>query len=296
MLGSVFALGCAFFWGSSVILFKLAGNVFSPIALNIYKSIVAMVLVSLTMLILGIPFFPDHDARVWWTLVLSGISGITLADIFYFMALNRLGAGMVAVVECLYLPCVLFFSFIFLGEHLGLKGIIGSILVLSAILVGSQPFRKLDTRVENKPSTSLSGIISGIFAMVFLALGIVIAKGVLDQTDVFWATLVRVTAGCAGLIPIVLLHPKRKKYIGELKFSKAWFLAFPASVSGNYIALVLWVAGMKYTSASRAAVLNQLSVIFIFIMATVLLKEKMTRQRLAAIMIALTGAYLVIFN
>ena len=67
-------------------------------------------------------------------------------------------------------------------------------------------------------------------------------------------------------------------------------------MSGNYIALVLWVAGMKYTTASRAAVLNQLSVIFIFIMATVLLKEKMTRQRLAAIMIALTGAYLVIFN
>ncbi len=31
-------------------------------------------------------------------------------------------------------------------------------------------------------------------------------------------------------------------------------------------------------------------------MATVLLKEKMTAQRLAAILIAVAGAYLVIFN
>ncbi len=295
-MGSIFALGCAFFWGSSVILFKKAGTVFSPVALNIYKSIVAMILVSLTMLVLGLPFFPEVDARVWWTLALSGFSGITLADMFYFMALNRLGAGMVAVVECLYLPCVLFFSFIFLGEHLGTQGIIGSIMVLSAILVGSLPLQGLKAGAENNGATSPLGIITGVLAMVFLALGIVIAKEVLDQAEVFWATLVRVTAGCAGLIPIVLLHPKRKKYIGELKFSKTWLLAFPASVSGNYIALVLWVAGMKYTTASRAAVLNQLSVIFIFIMATVLLKEKMTAQRLSAILIAVAGAYLVIFN
>ncbi|MCW8800724.1 MAG: EamA family transporter, partial [Desulfobacter sp.] len=79
-------------------------------------------------------------------------------------------------------------------------------------------------------------------------------------------------------------------------FSKAWLNAFPATVSGNYIALLLWVAGMKYTTASRAGVLNQMSTIFLFILATVWLKEKMTAQRLAAILLAIAGAYLVIFN
>ncbi|MCG8552417.1 MAG: DMT family transporter, partial [Desulfobacterales bacterium] len=111
-MGSAFALACAFFWAFAVILFKKAGENFSPIALNIYKSVVAVVLIGLTMLVLGIPFFPDTTPRVWWILILSGVLGITLADIFYFSSLNHLGAGMVAVVECLYLPCVLIFSYI----------------------------------------------------------------------------------------------------------------------------------------------------------------------------------------
>ncbi|WP_020586594.1 DMT family transporter [Desulfobacter curvatus] len=294
-MGSAFALACAFFWAFAVILFKKAGESFSPIALNIYKSIVAMALIGLTMFVMGVPFFPDVTPRVWWILILSGLLGITLADIFYFSALNRLGAGMVAVVECLYLPGVLVFSYILLSERMGIWGIIGSGLVLCAILVGAVPLQDLNSGNRRK-GQNLLGICAGSLAMMFMALGIVIAKDVLDQADVFWATFIRVTAGLIGLVPIVLCHPERIRFARELKFSKAWFNAFPATVSGNYIALVLWVAGMKYTTASRAAVLNQMSTIFLFILATVWLKEKMTAQRLAAIVLAVAGAYLVIFN
>ncbi len=294
-MGSIFALTSAFFWAFAVILFKKAGKTFSPITLNIYKSFMAMILIGLTMLVLGIPFFPDVEPRVWWILVLSGISGITLADIFYFSSLNQLGAGSVAVVECLYLPCVLVFSYILLDERMGILGIIGSTLVLCAILVGEMPLKDV-TSGNTYKGQNIWGICSGFLAMMFLALGIVIAKEVLDQADVFWATFVRVGAGLVGLVPIVLCHPKRMQFARELKFSKAWFNAFPATVSGNYIALVLWVAGMKYTTASRAAVLNQMSTIFLFILATVWLKEKMTGQRLAAIVLAVAGAYLVTFN
>jgi len=294
-MGSAFALACAFFWAFAVILFKKAGESFSPIALNIYKSVVAMALIGLTMLVMGIPFFPDVAPRVWWMLVLSGLFGITLADIFYFFALNRLDAGMVAVVECLYLPGVLGFSYLLLGERMGVLGIIGSVLVLCAILVGAGPLKDLKPGTIHK-GPNLWGICAGFLAMMFMALGIVIAKDVLDQADVFWATFIRVTAGLIGLVPIVLCHPERKRFVQELKFSKAWFNAFPATVSGNYIALVLWVAGMKYTTASRAGVLNQMSTIFLFILATVWLKEKMTAQRLAAILLSVAGAYLVILN
>jgi drug/metabolite transporter (DMT)-like permease len=294
-MGSAFALACAFFWAFAVILFKKAGESFSPIALNIYKSVVAMALIGLTMFLMGLPFFPDAAPRVWWVLSLSGILGITLADIFYFFALNRLGAGMVAVVECLYLPGVLGFSYILLGERMGISGVIGSILVLSAILVGAAPLKNSEP-VTMRTGPNMWGLCAGILSMMFMALGIVIAKDVLNQADVFWATFVRVAAGLIGLVPIVLCHPERMRFARELKFSKAWLNAFPATVSGNYIALVLWVAGMKYTTASRAAVLNQMSTIFLFILATVWLKEKMTAQRLAAILLAVAGAYLVMLN
>ncbi|MCG8614666.1 MAG: DMT family transporter [Desulfobacterales bacterium] len=302
MLGSVFALSSAFFWALAVILFKKAGNTFSPISLNIYKSVVAFVLIGITMVVLGIPFFPDVGFRAWGLLILSGFVGITLADICFFTALNRLGAGMVAVVECLYLPNVLLFSFLLLNERLSTVGIIGSMLVLSAVAVGSLSPEELkpeelksDDETQLKRSR-LSGIIAGVLAMIFLALGIVMIKDVLEQTDVFWATLVRVTSGCITLSAIVFFHPKRRQYLSEFTWSKSLLTALPASVIGNYVALLFWVAGMKYTTASRAGTLNQMSTIFIFIMAAVILKERITKQKLIAICMAVTGAYLTMFS
>lgn len=293
MLGSLFALSSAFFWASAVILFKKSGDVFSPVTLNIYKSIVALVLVFATMLVLNIPFFPDRPLNDWLLLALSGFLGITLADLFFFIALNRLGAGLVAIVECLYLPSVLLFSFLLLGESLSIGGIIGGILVLSAVVVGSA--RRTKDAVPVPGQQTASGIFAGVLAMIFLALGIVIIKEVLEQTDVFWATLVRVSAAIVSLMALVFCHPGRTTYLRELKFSRAWFTALPASVCGNYVALILWVAGMKYTTASRAAILNQMSTIFIFILAAVFLKERITPSRTVAICLAVTGACLTIF-
>ena len=301
MLGSVFALSSAFFWALAVILFKKSGDNFSPLSLNIYKSVVALVLITLTMLVLGIPFFPDVEPSAWVLLALSGFLGITLADILFFTALNHLGAGLVAIVECIYLPSVLFFSFFLLGEQLGPTGILGSLLVLSAIFVGSITKKELKQKTKITRRTrynrdTMVGVISGLLSVVLMALGIVMIKGVLEHTNVFWATLVRVIAGCITLFAIVIFHPGRKKYIEELKFSRAWLTALPASVSGNFIALLFWVAGMKYTTASQAAILNQMSTIFIFILAAVWLKETITVQKAIAICLAFTGACLTIFT
>jgi drug/metabolite transporter (DMT)-like permease len=296
MMGSLFALGSAFFWAGAVILFKKSGETFSPISLNIYKSIVGLLLVSATMLLLGIPFFPEQPLNSWLLLSLSGFLGITLADLFFFMALNRLGAGMAAIVECLYLPCVLFFSFMLLDEHLGLGGISGGLLVLAAVLVGSFQKKDLTLTPGPAPASRVPAIIAGVFAMIFLALGIVIIKEILTHTDVFWATLVRLGAAIVTLMILVICHPGRKRFLSELKWSRSWLVALPASICGNYIALVLWVAGMKYTTASRAAILNQMSTIFIFILAAVFLKEKITVNKGVGIFMAISGALLTIFT
>ncbi len=347
MLGLILSLGAAFFWAGGVILFKKSGEAFSPISLNIYKSIVAFILVVFTMLFFRIPFVPDKPVNDWLLLAASGFIGITLSDILFFMALNRLGAGVMAIVECLYLPCVIFFSFILLGEHLSVGAVIGGIMVLAAIVVGSaakpgtegQCIPELcipeqcntyigntgnentvkknlgngnnaaggntDNRAEiinsadgnsSGDNTYLFGLIAGFLSMISVAIGIVIIKELLETTGVLWATMVRVGAAIVSLMILVLFLPKKKQYFKELKFSKAWLTAFPASVSGNFLALLCWIGGMKYTSASRAAILNQMSTIFIFILAAVFLKEKITTNKSIAILLAVSGACITIFT
>ncbi len=142
----------------------------------------------------------------------------------------------------------------------------------------------------------MPAIIAGVLSMIFMALGIVIIKEVLAHTDVFWATLVRLGAAIVTLLILVACHPGKQRFYSELKWSKSWLVALPASISGNYIALILWVAGMKYTSASQAAILNQMSTIFIFILAAIFLREKITANKGIAIVIAISGALLTIFT
>ena len=65
------------------------------------------------------------------------------------------------------------------------------------------------------------------------------------------------------------------------------------SFLGTFLSVILWLAGYKYTLAGRAAIYNQLSTIFIIILAAIILKEVMTKKKWAAVTLALTGAFIV---
>ncbi len=288
IIGITCSIAAALFWSVAIILFKKSGDNFSPMALNLFKCTVTLVLLILTLLLCGIDFFPEKPAYDWIMFCVSGLLGIALADTIFFIALSRLGAGMIAIVDCLYLPIVIFISFVFLDEILGIKGLFGASLVLIAIFVGS----------ASKKSISVTGIdffigiILGIFAIILIAGSIVMLKRLLEDTNVLWASFARVLAGTLGLYLVVLLSPARKKLLAELYPSKTWFSALPASVAGNYIAMIAWLAGMKYTMVSVAAVLNQLSTVFIFILAAIFLKEPVTLPRVSATILAVSGAIL----
>ena len=64
---------------------------------------------------------------------------------------------------------------------------------------------------------------------------------------------------------------------------------------GGYLAMMLWLGGMKYTQASVAAALNQTTNVFLFILAGWVLKEAITRQRAVGIVLGVGGAFLVTF-
>ncbi len=130
VIGILCSTGAAFFWAAAVIMFKKSGETFSPMALNLFKGVVTLFLLVPTLWCAGEPLFPVRPANDWVLFCISGLLGITLADTFFFMALKRLGASRWAVVDCLYLPCIILISALFLNESIGLKGLFGALLVI----------------------------------------------------------------------------------------------------------------------------------------------------------------------
>jgi drug/metabolite transporter (DMT)-like permease len=60
--------------------------------------------------------------------------------------------------------------------------------------------------------------------------------------------------------------------------------------------MIFWLGGMKLAPASVAAVLNQTSNVFVFLLAAVFLRERITRTRLAGILLGVAGAFVVMFG
>lgn len=288
LFGILCSMGAALFWATAVIMFKKSGETFSPMALNLFKGVVTLILLIPTLWIAGVAMFPARPANDWILFSISGVLGITLADTFFFMALKRLGAGLWAVVDCLYLPLIILMSALFLDESIGFKGMLGALLVISAIGAGSCS----GSTVIIPRHDLIAGLFFGVLAVALIAGSIVMVKPLLDQTHVLWASFVRLLAGVAGLLLIALIHPQRFDILGVLMPSPEWKTALPASIVGNYLAMLAWLAGFKYTLVSVAAILNQLSTIFTFILAAVFLKEPVTLPRLIAIVLAVSGALL----
>ncbi len=62
---------------------------------------------------------------------------------------------------------------------------------------------------------------------------------------------------------------------------------------GPFLATLFWISGFKYLTAGRAAIYNQMSTVFIILLAWLVLKEKMTPRKTAGLVLAIAGAVLV---
>ena len=83
IIGITCSAAAALFWAVAIILFKKSGDHFSPMALNLFKCTVTLVLLIPTLLLCGVEFFPDKPAYDWIMFCVSGLLGIALADTLF---------------------------------------------------------------------------------------------------------------------------------------------------------------------------------------------------------------------
>ncbi|MFH1417214.1 MAG: DMT family transporter [Planctomycetota bacterium] len=296
ILGHTCAILTALTWAFAMVCFKLSGERVAPLALNLFKNVVGLTLLVLTLWGMwamgrgdGIAIILDAPSRDIWLLLISGVIGIAMADTLFFHALNLIGVGIVAIVDCLYSPFIILFAFVMLSESLSWLQYIGAALILSAVLVSS----RLKPPRNRTHKQLIAGILLGAAAMGLMAFGIVLVKPILTGFPLIWATTLRVFAGTLSLVVIALVSRRRKDIFSAFRPATVWKWSLPGSFLGAYVSMVLWVAGFKYIDASVASILNQTSTIFAIVLATVLLKEPFTRRKFAVLVLAMMGVALV---
>jgi drug/metabolite transporter (DMT)-like permease len=255
------------------IFFRLSSEKLTNFAVNTGKNVVGFTAFSLTLLILGKRFFPDIPPNHYYLLLVSGFIGIGLGDLLFIRSLAILGAGLNAIVGCLYTPFLIIGAVLFLGESISVLLIIGGILVIGGIVISS-----LD-KIEYLPDKLWLGIFLGAMGMGLTVVGVIIIKHLLSQYNLFWINWIRFIGGLFFyLIYIGVVRDKKALFRG-LRNRHNLKVLFVGGFLGAYLAIIMWTLSLALLDASLVAVVNQLTVIVIIALAYFILKEPITLKK-----------------
>ena len=286
-MGDLYAVITAVCWSSAVILFDISTKNFSAIQLNVLKNLIGVFGFILTIIVFSIPS-PNFSQKDIFTLALSGFLGILIADGLFLESLRRLGSGLSAVVSTIYTPTVFIIAFILFSETINPQSYIGGALVLGGITISV--FQHPNTI---KKKDLYIGIFFGLMANILTAYSVLIIKPIMKNNPVVYVALYRFSVGLFFGIIINLVKSGTKTIIQKFKQGLTNQYVILGAFLGTYLSVIFWLAGYKYTLAGRAAIYNQLSTVFIIILARIFLKEPMTSKKIIGVSLAIFGAMIV---
>lgn len=290
-LGEFFSLSCALAWAGAVILFKKSGESLSPVPLNLFKNAVGLALMLATVLAMSGLSWPAIPPAAVLLAFFSGFLGIGVGDTLYFRALNAVGASRMGIAQTLYSPFVIALSTVFLGERLRPWQFAGVALVLGGVLlVNGTRGAAADVRAIRR------GVAEAAASVFMMAVGIVIAKPLLERYDFLWIVTLRIVGGMLGLLLFLAGRRGLSAAYGAFAGVRHWPQVIAGSVIGTYLSMMLWLAGYKYTQASVAAVLNETAALFILALAAVFLRDRLRPVQLAGSAAAVAGVFLVVWR
>ena len=289
MIGELAALTCAVIWAIAARLFKQLGNSFSPLVLNFWKGLVALVL-----LLFAIQFIPaptlSHETIM--LLVISGLIGIGLGDTFFFQAINRVGDSQTLLIAETLAPIfTALLAIAWLSEWLSLAQWFGIAIVIISVDMVIRIQRKQIDHVFDFTGVGFAGL-----AALCQAIGAVISRQVLTTTelDAANASFIRLLGGM-GII-IVLMFWRRKPWMPVTNEPiKIWGVFAIATLFGTVAGLYLQMVAFAYTKAAIVQTLFATSILFSLALAT-LVGDKVNRKTVVWSFIALTGVVLLIIN
>ena len=282
-LGEIAALSAALLWAISSVVYSRLGLQISPLRLNLYKGIIAIALIVVTLLLQGAAW-QNLSLSTVILLSLSGIVGIGLGDTAYFTALNKLGARRTLLLETASPPMGALLALIFIGEQLTSNawyGILLTVLGIAWVISERNPV--------NKINVSRSGIIWGLLAAISQATGAVISRFALINSDIssLESTLIRLLGGTIIVVCLLCLSTKEHAERWQIGWGNLGIIAI-AAFGSTYLGIWLQQTSLKFAPTGIAQTFLATSPLFVLPLVA-LQGEKISWRAILGVMISLAG-------
>ncbi len=286
-LGELAALTTALFWTFTSLSFEYAGKKIGSLSVNILRLVLGAVILTVINFFLTDGFRNlAMDSGSIWLLLLSGLIGFVLGDLFLFQALVLVGARISMLIMALSPPMTAILSLIFLKESMSLISIAGMFVVflgIALVVTGKGENNRLEIKHPIK------GLVYALIGAFGQALGLVFSKLGMKDYSPFLATEVRVFAGIIGFIVVITLMKKWPEVKKSLSAGKALLGVVSGTIFGPVLGVSFSLIAIQNTKAGVAATLMSITPILIIPISIFVFKEKVHSKEFLGAFIAVSG-------
>jgi drug/metabolite transporter (DMT)-like permease len=258
-IGELAALTTAVLWCFTSLFFAEAARRVGSLLVNLLRLPVA-----LTLLTLALPASEGAlaalDARSVVYLAISGVVGLSIGDLAYFGALQRLGARLSLLLLSLAPIFATATAVFVLGE-------------IPTVLTGAGVFSVVLERRNgaNQQEVSTAGVIRGVIAAACQGIGLVLAKlGMQGQVSPLAASWVRMLVATVAIwLACAAVGKLRARELGSAAQRARWPLLVGA-VCGPFLGVWLSMIAARFTDVGVAATIMATNPVLIIpiVMAT----------------------------
>jgi drug/metabolite transporter (DMT)-like permease len=294
-LGEISALLTAVCWTVTAMAFESAGKRVGALSLNLIRLVIGLIFLAVFNAIVNDGFLPDATHYQWFWLVMSGLVGFVLGDLFLFRAFILIGARISMLIMSLVPPMTALIGWITLGEVLSGMEFLGmGITLLGIVMVMSV---KIDLKrgafgKTLKMGPAVLGCILALGGAAGQAAGLVLSKKGMQDMNPFSATQIRIMAGVAGFIIVISVFRRWRHLFGALRDRKAMKVITLGSFTGPFLGVSFSLLAVQHTDTGIAATLMALTPVMIIPAAIFMKMEKIKLLEVIGAVISMAGVAL----
>jgi|GEM_PF-885282 len=306
-LGYIIAFLSMFIGALSAFPFTDAAREWGSVAINHYRLIVALVILTPMCMALDhssiAEIFSSPSLMQYVYISSSGILGLVIGDYFQFHSMAILGARQSSIFVTLAPGAALAFGYFILGETLDTIGTIGIAISIGGMVWFLQGSSKAEDKLldVHEYGSIRKGVIFGILSGLCQGLHLTLSKkGLLldPHLSPVHATWIRVFAATTAYFIFTLIRGKLKTDVIDRIRAKSYVIpkATYATIFGLVLSIILVMWCVTLCKVSVAQTILSMGPIVIVPMAYVLYKENISYKTMLAATVSILGVFLLIWR
>jgi drug/metabolite transporter (DMT)-like permease len=306
--GEIIALITTLCWSIGIFPFTEASRRIGPAAVNKYRLLMALVIISLVLIIFfGKSFtelFSAPTQKQYLYLMLSGVIGFTLGDYLGFSSFVKLGPRLASIYTTLGPGFALIFGFAFLEETMNFIGFIGIGVTIAGVIWLTQSKKEKVQAIEKGFKPDKVGIIFGIGSALCQGLGITLSKmGLLENTATnhlveVHANWVRLLGGFGLAFIISVFTGNFFRYAKPVfrNEKNGVFFMLLGTIFGPVLGVSFSLITISKINVAVAQTIFALLPVFVLPLNYIIYKEKITFTSILACLVSIAGVMLLIWR